>query len=82
MLTHNKVPKSELDARLSALRAALTARDPAWEMVLINNKISLYYLTGTMQDGVLVITPTEATFWVRRYFPVRRKSPCLAICAR
>ena len=69
MLTHNKVPKSELDARLSALRAALTARDPAWEMVLINNKISLYYLTGTMQDGVLVITPTEATFWVRRYFP-------------
>ena len=69
MLTHNQVPKGELDARLAALRAALSDRDPAWEMVLINNKISLYYLTGTMQDGVLVITPDAATFWVRRYFP-------------
>ena len=69
MLTHNQVPKSELDARLAALRAALSDRDPAWEIALINNKISLYYLTGTMQDGVLVITPDAATFWVWRYFP-------------
>ena len=69
MLTHNQVPKSELDARLAALRAALSDHDPAWEIALINNKISLYYLTGTMQDGVLVITPDAATFWVRRYFP-------------
>lgn len=82
MLTHNKVPKSELDARLSALRAALAARDPAWEMVLINNKISLYYLTGTMQDGVLVITPPRQPSGYAATSPVRRKSPCLAICAR
>lgn len=69
MMTHAKVPKSELDARLAALRAALTARDAGWQMALVNNKISLYYLTGTMQDGVLVITPEEATFWVRRWLP-------------
>ena len=41
MLTHNQVPKSELDARLAALRAALSDRDPGWEIALINNKISL-----------------------------------------
>lgn len=69
MMTHNKVPKAELDARLAALRAALSTRDSDWQMALINNKISLYYLTGTMQDGVLVVTPDSATFWVRRWLP-------------
>lgn len=68
MLTHNQVPTSELNCRLTALRTLLSTHDPAWEMVLIHNKISLYYLTGTMQDGVLVITPDSATFWVRRSF--------------
>lgn len=69
MLTHNQVPKQELDNRLSALRSSLSVYDPAWEMVLISNKINLYYLTGTMQDGILIITPDAATFWVRRYLP-------------
>lgn len=69
MLTHNQVPKDELDSRLSALRSSLSAHDPTWEMVLISNKINLYYLTGTMQDGILIITPDSATFWVRRYLP-------------
>lgn len=69
MLTHNQVPKQELDNRLSALRTNLSEHDPAWAMVLISNKINLYYLTGTMQDGVLIITPDTATFWVRRYLP-------------
>lgn len=69
MLTHNQVPKQELSNRLSALRTSLFAHDPMWEMVLISNKINLYYLTGTMQDGVLIITPDAATFWVRRYLP-------------
>lgn len=68
MLTHNQVPKQELNSRLTALREALNLRDPAWEMALINHKISLYYLTGTMQDGVLVVTPSSATLWVRRSF--------------
>lgn len=62
----HKVPKKELDARLSALRAALTQDDPGWEMAILNNKISMYYFTGTMQEGSLVVTPAAATLWVRR----------------
>lgn len=69
MLTHNQVPKHELEHRLAALRQTLSDKDPSWDMVLIHSKINLYYLTGTMQDGVLVITPESAVFWVRRYLP-------------
>lgn len=63
-----RVPKSELDARLSALRRALDETDPNWSMALINHKINMYYLTGTMQDGVLVVRPDSAILWVRRSF--------------
>ncbi len=62
----HKVPKEELDARLSALRAALAQDDPGWQMAILNHKISMYYFTGTMQVGALVVTPDSATLWVRR----------------
>lgn len=65
---HAPVPAQELSSRLSALRDRLSATDPQWRMALINNKINLYYLTGTMQEGVLAITPDEAVFWVRRSY--------------
>ncbi len=68
MQTHDQVPKQELERRLAALRQTLSEQDPAWDMVLIHSKINLYYMTGTMQDGVLVITPDSAVFWVRRSF--------------
>ena len=67
--THNRVPKEELAHRLSALRSSLSEHDPKWEMVILSNRINLYYFTGTMQDGILIITPDAATFWVRRYLP-------------
>lgn len=62
----HKVPKEELDARLAALRAALAQDDPGWQMAILNNKISMYYFTGTMQDGALAVTPDSAVLWVRR----------------
>lgn len=62
----HQVPQSELHARLSALRSALSAQDPLWSMAIICDKISMYYFTGTMQVGALVITPAAATLWVRR----------------
>lgn len=67
--THNRVPKEELAHRLSDLRSSLSEHDPKWEMVILSNRINLYYFTGTMQDGILIITPDAATFWVRRYLP-------------
>lgn len=63
---HARVPREELDSRLVALRARLSAADPDWKLAFVNHKINLYYLTGTMQDGVLTITPDEAILWVRR----------------
>lgn len=63
-----RVPKPELDSRLAAFRRGMDALDPNWSMALINHKINLYYLTGTMQDGVLAIRPDSAILWVRRSY--------------
>lgn len=65
---HARVPRQELEARLAALRARLTAADPGWQLALVNSKVNMYYLAGTMQDGVLTITPDEAILWVRRQY--------------
>lgn len=67
------VPADELENRLSRLRTTLTQHDPAWSMVLLDNKIDLYYFTGTMQDSLLVITPDRAVLFVRRSFACAQK---------
>lgn len=65
-MPHTPVPADELSARLNRLRCAMTERDPAWSMMILDNKIDLYYLTGSMPDGALVVTPDEAVLFVRR----------------
>ncbi len=60
------VPAFELTRRLSALRTALSHATPDWQMSIITSKLSIYYFTGVMHDGVVVIQPDTATFWVRR----------------
>ena len=43
--------------------------NPGWEIVVIFSKINLYYFTGTMQDGMLIIPKDgEAILWVRRSY--------------
>ncbi len=65
----NKVPFSELDSRLKRLRAIMDTHNPDWKLAVIFNKINLYYLTGTMQDGMLLIPrDEEAVLWVRRSY--------------
>ncbi|HIH02567.1 MAG TPA: aminopeptidase P family protein [Methanoregulaceae archaeon] len=65
----SKVPASELDDRLQRFRRLMDAADPAWELAVVLSKINLYYFTGTMQDGMLLVPRDgEACLWVRRSY--------------
>jgi Xaa-Pro aminopeptidase len=45
----------------------MDATQPNWEMAVVFSKINLYYFTGTMQEGMLMVPRhDEAIFWVRR----------------
>lgn len=64
-----KVPLSELKNRMRCFRQHMDSSNPEWEMAVIFSKINLYYFTGTMQDGILIIPKNEEpTFWVRRSY--------------
>lgn len=64
-----KVPSSELADRLTRFRARMDVAQPGWELAAFMGKVNQYYLTGTMQDGLLLVPrDAEATFWVRRSF--------------
>lgn len=67
-MPHATVPAGELATRLSRLRAAMQQMHPDWSTLLLENKVDLFYFTGTMQDGALLITPDCATYFVRRSF--------------
>lgn len=63
---NSPVPKQELESRLKTFISELNFVDKDWQMVLIHNPINLYYLTGTIPDGLLVITKDQSILWVRR----------------
>jgi Xaa-Pro aminopeptidase len=64
-----KVPLTELEDRLKRFRVRMDQKQPGWEMAAITGKVSLYYFTGTMQDGLLLIPRgSDAVFWVRQSF--------------
>lgn len=63
----NKVPLAELNSRMARLRARMDAAEPEWQLAIVCSKINMYYFTGTMQDGILLIARGEgAVLWVRR----------------
>ncbi len=69
MFMDEKVSSNELESRMERFRAEMDRRNTGWEMAAIFGKVNLYYFTGTMQDGVLLIQHDgEAVFWVRRSF--------------
>lgn len=62
-----QVPLSELTERLRRFRQMMDNTNPDWEMCVIISKINLYYFTGSMQEGMLIIPrEEEAVYWVRR----------------
>lgn len=64
-----KIPLIELKNRMMHFRKQMDISNPEWETAVIFSKINLYYFTGTMQDGMLIIPRgEEATFWVRRSY--------------
>lgn len=64
-----KVVSLELKNRMKRFRDHMGKTDPDWKVAVIFSKINLYYFTGTMQDGMLIIPrDDEATFWVRRSY--------------
>ena len=77
-MPHTPVPASELSTRLERLRHAMTQRDSDWSMMILDNKIDLYYFTGTMQEGALVVTPQDAVLFVRRSFDCARQESLFA----
>jgi len=65
----NKVPKSELTNRMNRFTSALGSAHEDWELCALVGGMSIYYLTGTICDGVLLIKRDEpATLWVRRSY--------------
>ncbi len=64
-----QVPVTELNARLARFISIMNANSPQWEMAIIFNKINLYYFTGSMQEGMLIVPREgEPALWVRRSY--------------
>ena len=64
-----KIPVNELNYRLEKFRFEMNKSNPEWELAVIFSKINLYYFTGTMQDGMLIIPrENEPILWVRRSY--------------
>lgn len=64
-----QVPSSELTSRMDRFRKRMDEQNPEWEMAVIFSKINLYYFTGTMPEGMLLINRNEgAVLWVRRSY--------------
>jgi Xaa-Pro aminopeptidase len=62
-------PLSELTGRMKHFRVLMDARHPDWDTALITSRMNLYYFTGTIQDGILLVPrDSEAAFWVRRSY--------------
>jgi Xaa-Pro dipeptidase len=65
----NCVPGSELEGRMNRFRSLMDCAHPDWEIAIIFSKINLFYFTGTMQDGMLVVPRDgESVLWVRRSY--------------
>lgn len=64
-----RVPLAELESRIDRFRAAMDAANPDWELAAVMARVNLFYFTGTMQEGLLLVPRgAEAVFWVRRSY--------------
>ena len=74
---HAKVPASELNGRMQCFRSRMDCENPDWELAIIFSAVNLYYFTGTIQDGMLLIPRRDAAvFWVRRSYARATDESC------
>ena len=65
----NKTPKNELTSRMTRFKQAMDKAHELWELCAVVGGVNMFYLTGTVCDGVLFISRTEdSTLWVRRSY--------------
>jgi Xaa-Pro aminopeptidase len=61
--------REEITLRMKNFLSKMDAQHPDWETAVFVSKINQYYLTGTMQDGLLIIRRGgEAAYFVRRSY--------------
>ena len=68
---------AELESRINSLFQVLRTSGQAFDTAIVINKVNQYYLTGTMQDGLLVLRKDgRAILFVRKsYTRARLESP-------
>ena len=65
----SKVPGHELALRMERFTRQMDAAYGDWELCAIIGGVNMFYLTGTICDGILLIRRDEgAALWVRRSF--------------
>ena len=64
-----KVPRSELESRMTRFLHEMDRSYDSWEMCAITGATGLFYFTGTICDGVLFIRrEKDEILWVRRSY--------------
>lgn len=73
--------KDELNQRLVRLCANMSQANSCWDTAIILGRINQYYLTGTMQDGILIVKKNgDASYFVRRsYERAKDESPLTSV---
>ena len=62
-------PAAEFQQRIDRLFAALAQHGTPYDTAIIYNRVNQYYLTGTMQDGLLVLRKSgDVIYFVRKSF--------------
>ena len=65
----SNTPKSELDSRMARFTNMMDEAYESWEICAVVGGVNMFYLTGTMCDGLVLIRRGEgATLWVRRSY--------------
>lgn len=63
------VPAGELEGRMRRFFTRMDTDHPGWDCAMVSSGVNLYYLTGTMPDGMLLIPRDgDPVLWVRRSY--------------